>query len=140
LARCEVKDLLGKDLRSVAAGQAKTLGVGDATLIDILAELERPGRDPRPAFEAATFDEHIMSLADLKEGQVLRGIVTNVTDFGAFVDLGVHQDGLVHISQLADSYVRHPLDVVKPGQTITVKVLGVDLDQKRISLSRKGLT
>ena len=138
LANCEVKDLLGKDLRSTMT-QMSSLGVGEATLKDILLELERPGRDPRPALEVTLFDEGTTKLSDLYEGQILKGIITNVTDFGAFVDLGVHQDGLIHISQLADTYVKHPLDVVKPGQTVTVKVLSVDLDRKRIGLGRKGL-
>jgi uncharacterized protein len=137
-ARCTVGELIGRRDLGALAGQASDLGVGEATLKDILKELEKPGRDPRPAFEIVTFDESIQTLDDLKEGVVLNGIVTNVTDFGAFVDIGVHQDGLVHVSQLAQSFIKNPLDVVKPGQTVKVMVLSVDKAKKRISLSRKA--
>lgn len=137
-AGCPVAALIGrKDLASMA-GKASDLGVGQATLEDILKELEKPGRDPRPAFEVVTFDESVKTMNDLREGQVLNGIVTNVTDFGAFVDIGVHQDGLVHVSQLAHSFVKNALDVVKPGQTVKVMVMSVDQAKKRISLSRKA--
>ncbi len=115
------------------------LPAGPATLADILAELERPGRDPRAASARANHSLEARTMADLKEGDVLEGVVTNVTDFGAFVDIGVHQDGLVHISQLADRFVNRPLDVVQPGLRVSVRVLSVDLTKKRISLSRKGL-
>lgn len=138
-AHCSVKDLIGrKDLASLAGGQKTNLEVGDVTLHDILKELEKPGRDPRPAFEVVTFDDLIKTMDDLHEGQILNGIVTNVTDFGAFVDIGVHQDGLVHVSQLATTFVKNALDVVKPGQTVKVMVLSVDKAKKRISLSRKA--
>jgi len=138
-ARCSVVELIGRrDLEALARGAGGDLGVGPATLTDILKELEKPGRDPRPAFEVVTFDESIRTLDDLREGQVLNGIVTNVTDFGAFVDIGVHQDGLVHVSQLAQSFVKNALDVVKPGQTVKVMVMAVDKAKKRISLSRKA--
>jgi transcriptional accessory protein Tex/SPT6 len=100
-------------------------------------ELYRPGRDPRKEFEAFSFTPGIEKLEDLQVGMKLPGIVTNVTAFGAFVDIGVHQDGLVHISQLRDVYVKNPIDVVKPRQKVTVKVLDVDLERKRISLSMK---
>ncbi len=110
---------------------------GDATLADILDELARPGRDPRPEFEAFSFAPGIEKVEDLQVGMKLPGIVTNVTAFGAFVDVGVHQDGLVHISQLRDGFVRNPLDVVAARQKVTVKVLDVDLGRKRISLSMK---
>jgi uncharacterized protein len=138
-AHCSVAELIGRPgLPALATGKASELGVGEATLADILKELEKPGRDPRPAFEVVTFDENIQSLDDLREGLVLNGIVTNVTDFGAFVDIGVHQDGLVHVSQLANTFVKNALDVVKPGQTVKVMVMAVDKAKKRISLSRKA--
>jgi uncharacterized protein len=135
-AHCSVAELIGK--KDFSAPSAVELGVGEATLADILRELEKPGRDPRPAFEVVTFDETVKTIDDLKEGLVLNGIVTNVTEFGAFVDLGVHQDGLVHVSQLATHFVKNALDVVKPGQTVKVMVLAVDKAKKRISLSRKA--
>ena len=111
---------------------------GVATLQDILEELSRPGRDPRAEFEAFSFAPGIEKMEDLKVGMKLPGLVTNVTAFGAFVDIGVHQDGLVHISQLRDGYVKNPTDVVKARQKVTVKVLDVDLERKRISLSMKN--
>jgi uncharacterized protein len=110
---------------------------GAATVQDILEELSRPGRDPRRAFEAFSFAPGIERMEDLKVGMLLPGLVTNVTSFGAFVDIGVHQDGLVHISQLLDGFVKNPTDVVKARQRVTVKVLDVDLQRKRISLSMK---
>jgi uncharacterized protein len=113
---------------------------GAATLQDILEELSRPGRDPRAEFEAFCFAPGIEKMEDLKVGMKLPGLVTNVTAFGAFVDIGVHQDGLVHISQLRDGYVKNPTDVVKARQKVTVKVLDVDLERKRISLSMKNST
>jgi uncharacterized protein len=109
-----------------------------STLADIAAELARPGRDPRQEFEAPAFREGVESLSDLEPGMVLEGVVTNVTDFGAFVDIGVHQDGLVHVSELADRFVRSPHEVVRPGQRLSVRVLSVDLQRKRISLSAKS--
>ena len=121
IAHIDLNEFIGSDL-------------GLATLRDILGELEKPGRDPRAAFETVGFRDDIHSLDDLKEGMVLRGIVTNVTAFGAFVDIGVHQDGLVHISKLANRFVRDPHEVVSAGQELTVKVIGVDLQRKRISL------
>jgi len=113
---------------------------GAATLLDIFEELSRPGRDPRAEFEAFSFAPGIEKMEDLKVGMKLPGIVTNVTAFGAFVDIGVHQDGLVHISQLRDGYVKNPTDVVKTRQKVTVRVLDVDLERKRISLSMKKST
>jgi uncharacterized protein len=115
-----------------------TATVGLPTLRDIMAELEKPGRDPRKAFEVFRFAEGVESLEDLEEGMRLPGIVTNVTAFGAFVDVGVHQDGLVHISQMADRYVRDPAEVVTVQQRVMVTVLGVDLQRRRISLSMRG--
>ena len=111
--------------------------VGLPTLQDILAELEKPGRDPRPQFEAFSFSDAAHELTDLKPGMVLPGIVTNVTNFGAFVDIGVHQDGLVHISQLADKFVKDPNTVVKVRQKVQVKVVEVDAARKRIALTMR---
>ncbi|MEN7972195.1 MAG: Tex family protein [Verrucomicrobiota bacterium] len=111
--------------------------VGELTLKDIIDELNKPGRDPREKFEEVGFREDVMTMKDLKEGMELKGIVTNVTAFGAFVDIGVHQDGLVHISQLADRFVKDPADVVQAGDRIDVRVLEVDLQRKRISLTAK---
>ncbi|HEV2130877.1 MAG TPA: Tex family protein, partial [Longimicrobiaceae bacterium] len=112
-------------------------GVGLPTLKDILGELRRPGRDPREAFEAPAFREDVQTLEDLREGMVLQGAVTNVVAFGAFVDIGVHQDGLVHISELADRYVSDPNAVVKVGDRVSVRVLSVDAARRRIALSMK---
>src|SRR5262249_13197099 len=109
--------------------------VGLPTVTDIFAELEKPGRDPRPAFTTATFAEGVETLADLKTGMVLEGVVTNVAAFGAFVDIGVHQDGLVHVSAMSPTFVKDPRDVVKSGDVVKVKVLDVDIPRKRISLT-----
>ena len=111
--------------------------VGQLTLRDIIDELKKPGRDPRPAFVTATFKEGIEKISDLRIGMFLEGVVTNVTNFGAFVDIGVHQDGLVHISQLADNFVANPHDVIKVGQIVNVQVQEVDLPRKRIQLTMK---
>jgi uncharacterized protein len=108
---------------------------GLPTVTDILAELEKPGRDPRPAFKTATFKEGVEKIADLAEGMILEGVVTNVAAFGAFVDVGVHQDGLVHVSAMARRFVKDPREVVKPGDVVTVKVVEVDAPRKRISLT-----
>ncbi len=112
-------------------------GVGMPTLQDIMSELDKPGRDPRESFEIFSFAEGVNAIADVREGMELPGIVTNVTNFGAFVDIGVHQDGLVHISQLAERFVRDPSEVVKVGQKVRARVLDVDVKRKRISLSLK---
>ncbi|RAM52272.1 MAG: RNA-binding transcriptional accessory protein [Hapalosiphonaceae cyanobacterium JJU2] len=116
-----------------------TATVGEPTLRDILKELEKPGRDPRAEFKYATFQEGIKEISDLKEGMELEGIVTNVANFGAFVDIGVHQDGLVHISQLADRFVDDPKKIVKVGQVVKVRVMEVNEKLKRIGLSMKGV-
>ncbi|PKN56540.1 MAG: RNA-binding transcriptional accessory protein [Deltaproteobacteria bacterium HGW-Deltaproteobacteria-14] len=121
------------DLRRYADGE-----VGEPTLRDIAQELARPGRDPRAAFEAPRFREDVRTVEDLEPGMALDGVVTNVTNFGAFVDIGVHQDGLVHISELADRFVRDPHEVVHAGQRLKVRVLSVDLQRKRIALSAKA--
>lgn len=110
---------------------------GLPTIKDIFAELDKPGRDPRPEFVTATFKEGVDNINDLYEGMILEGVVSNVTNFGAFVDIGVHQDGLVHISQLADRFVKDPRDVVKAGDVVTVKVESVDAKRKRIALTMK---
>ena len=107
------------------------------TLRDIVAELKKPGRDPREEFKAAAFREDVKELGDLKEGMVLQGVVTNVAAFGAFVDIGVHQDGLVHVSHLANRFIKDPNEAVKVGEIVKVKVLAVDVQRKRISLSIK---
>ena len=134
-----IKDLIGdvRFLKSVSAADFTDDTFGLPTVTDILSELEKPGRDPRPEFKAAEFKEGVETLKDLKAGMILEGAVTNVTNFGAFVDIGVHQDGLVHVSALADKFVEDPHDVVKPGDIVKVKVLDVDLPRKRISLTMR---
>ncbi|MBL8750941.1 MAG: S1 RNA-binding domain-containing protein, partial [Planctomycetes bacterium] len=135
----DVKALLGNrdTLRSLNAKDFVDETFGVPTVTDILAELEKPGRDPRPEFKTATFQDGVQELKDLQEGMVLEGVVSNVTAFGAFVDIGVHQDGLVHISQLADRYVEDPREVVKAGQVVKVKVVSVDIPRQRIALTMK---
>ncbi|MEQ1785026.1 MAG: helix-hairpin-helix domain-containing protein, partial [Hyphomonadaceae bacterium] len=110
---------------------------GVPTVTDIISELVKPGRDPRPEFKTATFQDGVETLSDLRIGMKLEGTVTNVTAFGAFVDIGVHQDGLVHISEIADTFVKDPHDVVKAGDVVSVRVKEVDIDRKRIALSMK---
>ena len=110
---------------------------GEPTVRDIISELTKPGRDPRKKFEAVKFDDSVNKMSDLKQGMILQGQVTNVTNFGAFVDVGVHQDGLVHVSQLADQYVANPADVVTVGDVVRVKVMEIDEARKRIGLSIK---
>jgi uncharacterized protein len=118
---------------------AEELGVGEITLNDMIRELEKPGRDMRDDFAQPILRDDVLGMEDLKEGQVYQGVVRNVCDFGAFVDIGVHQDGLVHISQLSDRFVKHPSQVVSVGDAVKVAVLGVDLKRKKISLTMKGL-
>ena len=136
---CSVSDLINnKDKRdAIQLTKYVTPDVGMPTLTDILAELEKPGRDPREQLEAFEFDKNVSTIDDLVEGMILPGIVTNITNFGAFVDIGVHQDGLVHISQMANRRIAHPLDVVKLHQHVTVRVIEVDHRRHRISLSLK---
>jgi uncharacterized protein len=136
---CSLAELMKKaemrakiDIHRYVTGQ-----IGIPTLNDILEELAKPGRDPRQKFESFTFDENIEKISDLKVGMKVPGIITNVTAFGAFVDIGVHQDGLVHISQLSDKFVKNPADVVRVLQKVTVAVTDVDLERNRISLSMK---
>ena len=135
----ELTGLVGDSsfLKSVNAETFVTEEVGLLTLVDILKELEKPGRDPRPEFKTARFQEGVNSMNDLIPGMVLEGTVTNVTNFGAFVDIGVHQDGLVHISMLANKFVKDPRDVAKAGDIVKVKVLEVDQARKRIGLSMR---
>lgn len=138
---CFVSDLIsGTDLRKqIDLKEYVTDKTGLPTLEDILAELAKPGRDPRKQFEIFEFDKNIHTINDLHTGMKLPGIVTNITAFGAFVDLGVHQDGLVHISQMADRFVKDPNDIVKINQKVMVEVLDVDINRKRIQLSMKGM-
>lgn len=124
-------------LSSLAANDYVMEGFGEPTVRDIIQELEKPGRDPRPEFKTATFKDGIEKVSDLKEGMILEGVVTNVTNFGAFVDIGVHQDGLVHISVIADKFVKDPRDVVKTGEVVKVKVMDVDVKRNRIALSMR---
>ena len=145
--------LCGYSLDDVASGQVKglankvsmteetaeKLGIGLPTLQDIVKELEKPGRDPRDEALAPVLRSDVLTMEDLKEGMVLKGTVRNVIDFGVFVDIGVHQDGLVHISQICDRFIKHPLEAVKLGDIVTVKVLSVDLQRKRISLTMRGV-
>ncbi len=137
---CNINDLIkDKELRKkINPTKYVTESIGLPTLKDILAELEKPGRDPRKEFEVFSFDENVHELNDLREGMRLPGIVTNVTNFGAFVDVGVHQDGLVHISQLSDTFVDDPNNIVKVGQKVWVHVTEVDVKRKRVALSMKG--
>lgn len=142
-----ILDSTGKDIRSLIGNSAflRTLTAksftddqfGEPTVKDIISELEKPGRDPRPEFKTAEFKEGVETIADLQPGMRLQGVITNVTNFGAFVDVGVHQDGLVHISELSDQYVSNPHEVVKAGEIVHVAVLEVDVQRRRIGLSMK---
>jgi uncharacterized protein len=136
-AKTDIKGLIGNAtvLRALAPKSFVDETFGLPTVTDILRELEKPGRDPRPTFKAAVFAEGVETLADLKPGMVLEGAVTNVAAFGAFVDIGVHQDGLVHISAMSKTFVKDPREVVKPGDIVRVKVLDVDKARKRIALT-----
>jgi uncharacterized protein len=120
------------------AAKAKELGIGEPTLRDILSELEKPARDPREEMPAPVLRSDVLSIEDLKPGLTLKGTVRNIVDFGAFVDIGVHQDGLVHISKMSRRFIKHPLEVVRVGDVVDVTVLGVDAGKKRISLSMIG--
>ncbi len=135
----DVRAVIGNSdfLRSLEAERYVDDRFGLPTVKDILKELEKPGRDPRPEFKTAAFKDDVSTLKDLKAGMMLEGVVTNVANFGAFVDIGVHQDGLVHISHLADQFVKDPRDIVKAGDVVKVKVLEVDATRKRIALSMK---
>ena len=135
----DIKSLIGDSsfLKALQAKDYTTDQFGVPTVTDIIQELDKPGRDPRPEFKTATFQDGIEELKDLREGMILEGTVTNVTNFGAFVDVGVHQDGLVHISALADKFVEDPRAIVKAGQIVKVKVMEVDLERKRVGLSMR---
>jgi protein Tex len=137
----------GRDIRAIMGNPAALTGLraknfvtdrfGLPTVRDILAELEKPGRDPRPGFVTATFADGVEEIGDLRPGMVLKGTVTNVAAFGAFVDVGVHQDGLVHVSQLADRFVKDPHEMVNAGDVVRVRVVEVDVARKRIGLSMR---
>ena len=136
------EDIKGQKLSGISkeiedgAALAAELGIGEITLWDIVKELEKPARDPRDEMPAPVLRSDVLDMKDLKEGMILKGTVRNVIDFGAFVDIGVHQDGLVHISQLTDKkFVKHPLDVVSVGDVVEVRVISLDIEKKRIGLS-----
>ena len=129
---------IGRRVRDYKA-MAQELEIGEITLRDLVSELEKPARDPRDEMPRPILRTDVLEMKDLKPGMVLKGTVRNVIDFGAFVDIGVHQDGLVHISQMTERYIKHPLEAVSVGDVVDVKVLAVDLDKKRISLTMKGL-
>jgi uncharacterized protein len=133
-----VADLTGSGVSLIKQDKTFKETVGEFTFADIVQELSKPGRDPRSEFQSFSYREDIHEVADLKPGMVCPGIVTNVTNFGAFVDIGVHQDGLVHISQLADRFVKDPRDVVNPGDHVSVRVLEVNLDKQQIALTMKS--
>lgn len=142
---------LGHDPKEIAAGGirnirkeiadtaklAKELSIAEPTLLDIVSELEKPARDPREEMPKPILCTDVLEMKDLKPGMILKGTVRNVIDFGAFVDIGVHQDGLVHVSQMTDRYIKHPLEAVSVGDIVEVKVLAVDVAKKRISLTMK---
>ena len=135
--KSDIKALIGNAeiLRQVRPQNFVDDTFGLPTVTDILRELEKPGRDPRPAFKAAVFKEGVETLKDLKRGMILEGTVTNVAAFGAFVDIGVHQDGLVHISAMSKTFIKDPREVVKSGDIVKVKVLEVEVARKRIALT-----
>jgi len=136
---CTVKDLMKDDQlrKKIPLQKYVTDAVGLPTLHDIIAELAKPGLDPREQFEAFSFSDGINAVSDLKVGMQLPGVITNITNFGAFVDIGVHQDGLVHLSQITNRFIKDPNEVLKVNQKVKVTVTGVDIDRKRISLSMK---
>ncbi len=134
-----VDQLIGNEslIRTLNVADFVQEAAGEFTVRDVLSELARPGRDPRSEFRVVSFSDAVHEIADLRTGMKLQGVVTNVTRFGAFVDIGVHQDGLIHISQLADRFVQDPADEVSVGDIVTVTVMEVDAARKRISLSRR---
>ena len=134
-----ISEVMGQQavLKGLSPGEFTDDKFGVPTVRDILSELEKPGRDPRPEFKTATFQEGIESISDLQPNMILEGVVTNVAAFGAFVDIGVHQDGLVHVSAMANRFVKDPHEIVKPGQIVKVKVLDVDVKRQRISLTMR---
>jgi uncharacterized protein len=132
-----IKELLGNRalLEKLQPAKFTDERFGLPTVSDILSELEKPGRDPRPEFKTASFKDGIEAISDLQPEMILEGVITNVTNFGAFVDIGVHQDGLVHISNLSNKFIKDPREVVKAGDLVKVKVLEVDLERRRIALT-----
>ena len=134
-----IKDVIGDSrlVKSLQPSKYTDEKFGLPTVQDILKELEKPGRDPRPEFKTAVFKEGVEEVKDLQPGMILEGVVTNVANFGAFVDIGVHQDGLVHISALSNKFVKDPREVVKAGDVVRVKVLEVDLPRQRIALTMR---
>ena len=134
----KIEQLLGGGVSHLKTSKEFANEVGEYTFKDIISELQQPGRDPREEFVTFSFRDDIHEVKDLKEGMTCPGIVTNVTNFGAFVDIGVHQDGLVHISQLADRFVKDPNDVVNPGDKVSVRVMTVDLKKRQIALTMKS--
>jgi uncharacterized protein len=139
--KCSVPELISKkELRAnIDIRKYITPAIGLPTLKDMMTELDKPGRDPRKAIEVFEFDQNVRTIADLREGMVLPGIVGNITNFGAFVDIGIKENGLVHLSQMADRFISDPTEVVSIHQHILVKVLSVDMDRKRIQLTMKGV-
>ncbi len=135
----KIKSIVEKTKDADTASLSQKLGIGEITLRDIISELAKPGRDPRDELPKPLLRSDVMTLSDLKSGMELKGTVRNVVDFGAFVDIGVHEDGLVHISQICDRFIKHPSEVLKVGDVIKVKVLDVDSAKKRISLTMKGV-
>ena len=130
--KSKLKDMSVKDL-------SDKLGIGGITIVDIVDSLLKKGRDPREELPQPVLRSDVLSMEDLKPGMEINGTVRNVIDFGAFVDIGVHQDGLVHISQICDKYIKHPTDVLSVGDAVKVKILDVDVAKKRISLTMKGV-
>ena len=135
--QCSVSDLMSHaDIRkNINLTHYLSDKVGMPTLTDIMSELDKPGRDPRSSFEMFEFDKNVRTINDVQPGMVLPGIVTNITNFGCFVDIGVHQDGLIHVSNMADHRINNPHEVVHLNQKVMVRVIGVETDRKRISLS-----
>uniref|UniRef100_UPI0035A1809F S1 RNA-binding domain-containing protein n=1 Tax=Neisseria weixii TaxID=1853276 RepID=UPI0035A1809F len=135
----KASDLIGnrEKIKQIKPAAYTTEQFGPPTIMDILPELEKPGRAPRGEFQTATFAEGINEISDLQAGMILEGVVSNVANFGAFVDIGVHQDGLVHISALADKFVQDPREIVKAGDVVKVKVLEIDAARKRIALTMR---
>jgi uncharacterized protein len=135
----EIHKLIGADsiLRKLDPSDFTDQNFGVPTVRDILRELEKPGRDPRPEFKSVQYRDGVEKLEELEKGMVLEGVVSNVTNFGAFVDVGVYQDGLVHISEMANRFVKDPRDVVRAGQVVQVKVIDIDIQRKRLALSMK---
>ena len=137
VANSNLKDLRPRCTKYGTKKLAQELGIGEPTLLDIIGELEKPGRDVRDSLPLPILRDDVLGMEDLKEGMIMTGTVRNVIDFGAFVDIGVHQDGLVHISEISDKYIKHPSEVLSVGDIVTVKIKGVDLKKKRISLTMK---